>query len=437
MIVGLGKTGLSCAKHFAERGVAFGVVDSNPAPALLPELNEIAPGAMFGRLDEETDLSRAREIVLSPGVPLTHPAVRRAAQAGVRITGDVAMFGDLVTEPIVAITGSNGKSTVTAMIGAMARACGIDAGVGGNIGTPCLELLDCGHEVFALEVSSYQLEVATRLESLAAVVVTLAPDHLDRYSSVEEYYRTKANIYRRTRHAIVNRDLDFDFDIPMGTPVTTFGAGEPVSEDDFGICETPAGTALCQGRASLMATNELPVRGRHNQVNALAALAIGAALDWDLPAMCEGLRSFRGLSHRCEVVGKFAGVEYVNDSKATNVQSALAAINGIGPESGRLTLLLGGIGKGADFSPLADAIETFVDRLFIYGRDREIIASQLGPRPVPQLKESLDDAMAEITSSARDGECVLLSPACASMDQFANFEARGEYFRRLAMAASS
>ena len=234
VIVGLGKTGLSYARHLAARGERFAVADSNPAPDGLDELMQIAPGTTFGDLTAAT-LESAEQILLSPGVPRAHEAVRSAIERGVPVTGDVDMFGELVTRPVVAITGTNGKSTVTAMMGALAAAAGRNAGVGGNIGTPCLDLLDEDVEVYLLEVSSYQLEVATALPCEVAVVLNLAPDHLDRYPSLDDYYATKANIYRKAKIAVLSRDLDYPFEISAGTSVIDFGASEPQDEKSFGM----------------------------------------------------------------------------------------------------------------------------------------------------------------------------------------------------------
>ncbi len=429
MIVGLGVTGLSCARHFAREGLAFAAVDSQASPAGLEALRAIDPDVSFDVLSPEA-LAGADRLVVSPGVPLSHSAIQAAVRRGVPVTGDVAMFADLVTMPYVAITGSNGKSTVTMLVGALARACGIDAGVGGNIGTPCLDLLHEGHGLYVLEVSSYQLELATSLNCEVAVVLNLSPDHLDRYDSVDDYYATKASIYAHARRAVLNADLNYPFPLPGDAELLTFRDGEPQGPAQFGLRSVDGELSLCRGEDHLVFTSELPIRGRHNFVNALAALAIGSALDWDLSRMIEGLRSFKGLPHRCEPVGEFDGVSFINDSKATNVDAALAAIDGIATLDSDLILLLGGDGKGADFSRLAESVKK-VARVYVYGRDRDVIAAQLGEVAVESYA-TLDEVMAAVHRSVKAGDVVLLSPACASQDQYRNFEERGDHFRRLA-----
>ncbi len=432
MIVGLGKTGLSVARYLQGKGVTFEVADSNEAPDALPALRDIAPDAKLVPLYDDA-LTGAEEIVLSPGVPLRHPSIQRAINAGVPVTGDVAMFGELAERPIVAITGSNGKSTVTALVGALAEACGVRAGVGGNIGTPCLDLLAEDVDLYALEVSSYQLEVATALPSEVAVVLNLSPDHLDRYDSVDDYYATKAAIYHEARQAVVNRDVDYPFRFRPGARIHSFGSDEPRCESSFGLRDGH----LARGGLNLMATSELPIRGRHNHLNALAALAIGSALDWDLPSMLDGLRHFRGLPHRCEVVPSSGDRVYINDSKSTNVESTIAAVLGIAPETDNLTLILGGISKGADFSRLADVIAGHVERVLVYGRDRATISTQLLGTADLETFETLDQVVERIQLAKRHDEWVLFSPACASLDQFRNFEARGERFRALVSGGAS
>jgi len=433
MIVGLGKTGLSCARYFTRAGVPFSVMDANPVPAGLPDLRQLDPDTEVLPFSVDA-LLEADEIVLSPGVPLSTPEIQAARSAGVPVTGDIDMFGRLATAPLIAITGSNGKSTVTALVGEMARTQGEAVGVGGNIGTPCLDLLEQDCELYVLEVSSYQLEVAWQLESEAAVVLNLSPDHLDRYPDAATYFRTKTRIYQRTRHAIVNRDIDFDLKVPTGIPVITFGVRDP-GTGEFGLRKSGGTEWLAFGPDNLIATSELPIRGRHNHVNALAALAVGSALDWDFESMIDTLRRFEGLRHRSEKVACVGGADYINDSKSTNVGSTLAAVEGMAADARALTLILGGIGKGADFSVLVPVLERSVDRVFVYGRDRDVIASQLGSSTPIHCLETLEAVMAAIFESAGPDETVLFSPGCASFDQFENFEARGDRFRALVTAA--
>lgn len=407
-------------------------MDDDSRPAGLAELEALAPETEFTAIDADRLLA-ASEIVVSPGVPLAAPALRAAAQAGIPITGDVALFAEAADAPVIAITGSNGKSTVTALVGGMARQCGVNAGVGGNIGTPCLDLLEQGFALYVIEVSSYQLEAATHLDCRVGVLLNLSPDHLDRYAGVDQYYRTKASIYRACQVAVINRDIDYPLDVSAARRVISFGAAAPATPADFGMRTISGTTMLCRGETALLAVDELPMRGAHNHLNALAGLAIGSALDWQMQPMIEALRNFHGLPHRCEWIADVAGVTYINDSKSTNIGSTLAALRGLATGKQAVTLILGGRGKGADFSVLAGAISDLSVSVYVYGADREIIAGQLGDVPL-RVFATLAEVMDDVFASTRPGELVLFSPGCASLDQFRNFEARGEAFRSLVEA---
>lgn len=432
MIVGLGKTGISCARYFAQHGIPFAAMDSNPAPAALAQLRSIAPDARLFSTDPAALLA-ADEIVLSPGVPRANPEIQRALEAGIPVTGDVAMFAELADAPLVAITGSNGKSTVTALVGEMARHSDVNAGIGGNIGVPCLDLLSHDFELYVIEVSSYQLETADNLRSKVAVVLNLSPDHMDRYPNLQSYYATKARVYRGAECAIVNRDIDFEFDLSGVARVLRFSAAEPATEQDFGITGTRENATLVHGGEHLIPVREIRLRGAHNYQNALAALATGHALGWKMPPMLEALREFPGLAHRCQWVATIDGIDYINDSKATNTGATLAAVNGLASGERNIILILGGIGKGADFSVLSGAIARHVKDVYIYGRDRDIIAGQLEGSSPDRVSETLEQTLAAIRMNAVAGDLVLLSPGCASQDQYANFEARGDAFRALVM----
>lgn len=432
MIVGLGKTGISCARYFARHGIPFSVMDDMESPPGLAELHEVTPEVVCEKVTA-AGLMAASEIVLSPGVPRSNPAIQAALAKGVPVTGDVAMFSELADAPVVVITGSNGKSTVTAMVGSMAQAAGIKAGVGGNIGMPCLDLLEQGYSLYIIEASSYQLETATELKSKVASVLNLTPDHLDRYPDAGTYYQTKANVYRHCEVAVLCRDVMYPFDLSGVERVITFGSDEPPEAESFGLRRIKGEVYLSQGEEPVISVNELPVRGGHNYLNALASLSIGSALDWDFEAMVQALRGFGGLPHRCEIVATIDGVTYINDSKSTNPGSATAAIRGLAVENRPIVLILGGQGKGADFGELVPALAGQVTRVLVYGVDRESIARQIGSACDPELFGTLTEVIARIKATARAGELVLLSPGCASLDQFRNFEHRGEVFRRLVM----
>lgn len=431
MIVGLGETGMSCARFFKRRGIPFSVVDREGRPRHLDTLRALAPDATFSLMDTDV-LMAAEELVVSPGVPLSTPEIQRAVQAGVPVTGDVAIFAGEVTEPIVAITGSNGKSTVTALVGKMANDQGISAGVGGNIGTPCLDLIGDGSDLYVLELSSYQLETASPLPCEIAVVLNLSPDHLDRYDSREDYYRTKASIYAAARKAVVNRNVAFDFDVSGAESILTFGVEAPVDSDSFGLIQRDNKCWLARGDELLLDVNRLGIRGKHNHVNALAALAIGTHLGLDTPKMLESVESYQGLEHRCELIGESGGVTYFNDSKSTNIASTEAAIEGLSAESRRnVILILGGMDKGADFTELLRTVASHVKLLLVYGQDAGNIASALEQNVATRRCGDLGEVVEHAVQEAEKGDVVLFSPACASFDMFENFEHRGRVFKSL------
>lgn len=432
VIVGIGRTGLSCARHFARNKVPFVVLDDAPSLSAEEALKKIAPDVQVFPI-QLSAFKDGEEIVLSPGVPRSLAAIR---DANLPITSDIAMFAGLVEAPMVAVTGSNGKSTVTALVGEMAKACGKKAGVGGNIGTPCLDLLELDAEVYVIEVSSYQLEVATQLDATVAVLLNLSPDHMDRYPDTDAYYRTKALVYRGCETAVVNRELGYEIELDAKR-VISFGSDEPVASHDFGLRQVDGETFLCRGDEQLIATVELPIRGGHNHLNALAVLAIGSALDWDMSAMIEVLRKFKGLPHRCEYVATVDGVDYINDSKATNVEATLAAISGFADRVRRVHLLLGGQAKGASFANLVGPIANSVAAVYLYGKDRNLIARQIERAIDPHITGTLDEAVDMVRANAKAGDIVLFSPACASLDQFANYEARGDQFKQLVSRGGS
>ncbi|MCB1644237.1 MAG: UDP-N-acetylmuramoyl-L-alanine--D-glutamate ligase [Pseudomonadales bacterium] len=429
MIVGLGKTGLSCAKYLSRKGEAWAVQDSQTAPVLLSALRELNPAASFGPLDE-TALLQAQEIILSPGVPASLPEIQRAISAGVPVTGDVAMFLSLAAEPVVGITGSNGKSTVTSLVGEILSAAGRNPGVGGNLGTPCLDLLDDAHGCYVIEMSSYQLERVTQAGCHLAVVLNLSPDHLDRYDSLDQYYAAKARIYSGAKTALLNRELSTQFRFDSATRVVSFGSDEPQDAASYGLRNIDGQIFLAHGADNLLATRDLGIKGSHNYSNALVALAIADIMEVPRDITLTILRSYAGLPHRCEWLGAVDGVFYVNDSKSTNPESTRAAVSGFS-EFRRIHLLLGGQGKGADFRLLNEVVGQHVTSVVLYGKDAEVIHSQLSGSTPCEITDTLASALSLIRERSQTGDLVLFSPACASLDQFRNFEHRGDYFRQL------
>ena len=427
VIVGLGETGLSVARHLHRLGQPFAVVDSRAEPpgrAELAALDSAVP-VHFGDLDTPW-LTAAGEIVLSPGLSPELPQIRAAREAGVEVVGDIELFARAADAPVIAITGSNGKSTVTALVGEMARAAGIEVGVGGNIGTPALDLLTRPHELFVLELSSFQLETTRSLAPRAAVILNISADHLDRHGNLDRYAAAKARIYAQAACRIANRD-DARVRALAGPDAISFGLDRPPREADYGLIEEADGLWLARGRQRLLAADALQVAGRHNLANVLAALALAEQAGIPQPAALEAARRFTGLPHRCRLVAEHGGVRWYNDSKGTNVGATVAAIEGLGRP---LVLLAGGLGKGQDFVPLASALRGRARAVLLFGEAAGEMAEAIGDAAPVERVGDLRQAVVRAAELARPGEAVLLSPACASFDQFSGFAARGEAFEQ-------
>jgi len=424
IVVGLGITGLSVVRYLLARGHRPVVMDSRAEP---PGKGQLPAGASWcdGGLDGER-LARAKMIVLSPGVPLATPAIRMAAQAGVEIVGDVELFAREARAPIVAITGSNGKTTVTTLVGEMARQAGWQVGVGGNIGTPALELLDDAAQLYVLELSSFQLETTRSLRPAAATVLNVSEDHMDRYASLEEYRAAKLNIYRGAGCAVINRDDPLTH-TRAAARIASFGR----DNNGYGLVYEGDDCWLTAEGERLVKASGLALSGQHNLLNLLAALALAEAVGIPRTAAVAAMKGFRGLPHRCERLPDKLGGCWINDSKATNVGATLAAIDGLREAvPGRLYVILGGDGKDADFSPLAPALSGLAATL-CFGRDGAKLAALSDNS---RLVASLDEAVAWLAGQVRSGDWVLLSPACASLDMYRNYMERGDHFRRLVNA---
>jgi UDP-N-acetylmuramoylalanine--D-glutamate ligase len=353
------------------------------------------------------------------------PLLVCARTRGVPVHSDIDLFMQECRAPVIAVTGSNGKSTVTAMVGALLRAAGWQVPVGGNLGTPALDLLDSAADAYALELSSYQLERSQPLAVAAAVLLNLSPDHLDTHGGFEPYAAAKARIYLRCGHAVVNRDVpELAASVPSSVAVTGFTLGAP-DPGDFGVLCVDGRDYLACGRAPLLPAAELKITGRHNLANALAALALGAALGGDLRDMVQGLRSFAGLPHRMQLISRRDGIVWIDDSKATNVGAAIASISGI---DGPLVLIAGGDGKGADFAALADSLRGRRCVSVLLGRDRQRIAAALDGVCAVHEVADMPAAVRMARSLASPGWTVLLAPAAASLDMFTDFGARGDAF---------
>jgi UDP-N-acetylmuramoylalanine--D-glutamate ligase len=432
LVVGLGKTGLSCARWLHERGCAVSVTDSRESPPGLASMRRDLPEVplLLGGFAEAA-FNAAEQIVVSPGVPLSEPVLQRALAAGTPVVGDVELFARAVRAPVVGITGSNGKSTVTTLLGLMAREAGRRTAVGGNLGDPVLEILADDVELYVVELSSFQLETTHTLGLQAATVLNLSPDHMDRYASLSAYGAAKARIFAHAETAVVNRDDVAAAALADGVPRTVgFTLGAPVESSDHGIVQHRGAPWIAHGAAPLMPVSDLLLAGRHNLANALAALSLGTECGLRWEAMHRVLRSFRGLAHRSELIADRNDVRWINDSKGTNPGATVAALDGLVPDPsrGKAVLIAGGTCKGLDFGTLAAAVERAARAVILIGRDADLVARCLDER-VPVLRaESMDEAVRLATGVAMPGDCVLLSPACASFDMFDDYQDRGRAF---------
>jgi len=428
-VVGLGKTGLAVARFLASQNCPFIMLDTREAPANLAEFQRAFPGVAveLGPLNAET-LCGVEEVVLSPGVALSQPALQAALQHGVSVIGDIELFTRHAKAPIVAITGSNAKSTVTTLVGEMAREAGLNVGVGGNIGTPALALLEQEADLYVLELSSFQLETTTRLNARVATILNVSEDHMDRYDSLMDYHRAKQRIYFGAQQVVTNRD-DALTQPPLatGVKVISFGLGAP-DFNAFGVRRVGDRKYLAFQFENLLSVDELLLPGSHNQANALAALALGQAAGLPMSAMVATLKRFRGLEHRCEWVDEIAGVEFINDSKGTNVGATLAALKGLARLPSKLILIAGGDGKGAAFDGLRQSLAENVRAAVLIGRDAKAIGAVAETVTTVTYAEDMAAAVEEAFTLAQPGDAVLLSPACASFDMFSGFEDRGRQF---------
>jgi UDP-N-acetylmuramoylalanine--D-glutamate ligase len=432
LVVGLGKTGLSCVRHLRARGVAVAVTDSRREPPGLALLRREMPEVpVFVGGFEEAAFAAADRLLLSPGVPLSEPPVARAADRGVEVMGDIELFARAARAPVVAITGSNGKSTVTSLLGEMARAQGLRVAVGGNLGEPALDLLDPAVELYVLELSSFQLETTWSLRPLAATVLNISADHMDRYPGVEAYAETKARILKGAELAVLNRD-DPRVAAMRGIAGRDLGFSlhAPATEDDLGLLVRAGRTWLARGDQALLPADALSVAGLHNLANALAALALGGACGLGVPAMLEALRAYRGLPHRTVLIGERRGIRWFDDSKGTNPGATVAALSGLTEpgSGGRAVLIAGGDCKGADFTELAAVVERAARAVVLIGRDAPMIERAIAGRVPVHHAADMGAAVRLADELASPGDAVLLSPACASFDMFDDYGHRGRVF---------
>jgi UDP-N-acetylmuramoylalanine--D-glutamate ligase len=426
VIVGLGATGLSCARHLHALGWRLAVTDTRLAPPQLPALTALDAHipVRAGGFDTAL-LTDAVCVVASPGVPLTAPFFEEARRRGLSIVGDIELFARAAAAPVVGITGTNGKSTVTTLLARMAERAGVRVRAGGNLGEPALELLRRDTELYVLELSSYQLETTASLNCRAATVLNVSPDHLDRYGSLASYAAAKARIFARCDTAVINLDDPLVVAMPRAAQRTLSFSLRASIGADYAVAMHAEEWWLMRARTPLLPLAQLRIKGLHNAANALAALALGEALALPLPAMLAELAAFAGLPHRAQWVADVNGVSYIDDSKGTNVGATLAAVAGM---PGPLVMIAGGDGKNQDFTPLAAAFRGKVRHAVLIGRDAASVAAALAGVCTLETCATLPQAVQAAAHAAQPGDTVLLSPACASLDMFRDYAQRGEVF---------
>lgn len=429
-VIGTGITGLSVARFLAAQQQAFVLLDTRVSPPNLEQIKREFPTVNIecGELNPHTLLA-CDEIIVSPGVAVATPAIEQAKAAGIPIVGDIELFVRYAKAPIVAITGSNAKSTVTTLVGEMAKTAGINVAVGGNLGTPALELLSDAIELYVMELSSFQLETVTKLNAKVATILNISADHLDRYENMRAYILAKLRVYFGAEHIVVNRN-DVLTHPPFAAGIKPIYFGGRADFGSFGLLNRDGIEYLAKNLTPLMPANELKIRGRHNLDNALAALALGDAAGIPTEAMVNTLKTFSGLRHRCEFVAEKNSVEFYNDSKGTNIGATLAAISGLARNPQQLIVILGGEGKGQDFAELVPALRTINSQVVLIGRDAPLIEQAITGATRVTHANSMQDAINKAFALAQPGDAVLLSPACASFDMFKNYEDRGEQFCR-------
>ncbi|MHB8563485.1 MAG: UDP-N-acetylmuramoyl-L-alanine--D-glutamate ligase [Acidiferrobacteraceae bacterium] len=428
-VVGLGVTGVSCVRHLHHLGYEVVAFDTRANPPGRDQAQREFPGLELEIGPMKASRFAGLEFVaVSPGVPLADPGLVDARKQGVPLIGDIELFARATAKPVIAVTGANGKSTVTSLVGRMCAESGLRTVTAGNIGLPVLDALaDDVTDVYVLELSSFQLETTHTLNARAAAVLNITPDHMDRYRSLEEYALAKARIFEGDGLMVLNRDDPVVLEMARaGRHSVTFSLAAPATERDYGILEHRGESWLASGGRLFMRCRDIPLLGRHNWANVLAALALAEAAGVPQDAAQRAVMGFRALAHRAERVAEADGVLWINDSKGTNVGATAAALGGM---TRPVILIAGGDGKGADFTLLRDVVRGRVRRLLLIGRDAELIAHALKDLCPVERCATLEEAVARAHVLARSGEAVLMSPACASFDMFRNFEHRGDVFR--------
>ena len=428
-ILGLGTTGRSVARFWKAQGIPFIALDTRPELANDLDLRRELAGieTHFGDFDDAL-FDQIDLLIASPGIAMDSPELLKAKDAGVEIRGDIDVFVAETDKPIIGITGSNGKSTVTTFVGQLLESCGLRVALGGNLGIGALDLLDQDADIYVLELSSFQLERAGDLNLAVAAVLNLTPDHLDRHQTMPLYHLAKHRIFAGSKHVVVNaRD---PLTLPVGKGDVTWTAWRDDEPDlqQLGIRQIDGEPWIAFGFDSLIRCADLPVLGEQNIRNVLAALAICRGVGFEFKQLIDGVASLRGLPHRCEFIGEIGGVSFINDSKATNVGATVSAISGLSVGK-NIILIAGGEAKGQSFEALSKAVNGSCKQVILIGEAAGEIAKSLPKEAPVDFADSLGAAVEKAASSATTGDIVLLSPACASFDMFANYEQRGNAYR--------
>lgn len=470
LIAGLGKTGLSVARYLRRTNKPFVAFDTRAQAPGIAEFTQEFPNVSLYIQDVPDELiNQLSDIIASPGLSLDTPFLKKALRAGVAIYGDIECLAREIRAPVIAITGTNGKSTVTTLVGEMAKAAGYKVAVAGNIGTPVLDLLDDEHQydLWVLELSSFQLDLTYSLEPIAATILNVSPDHLDRHHTMDAYIQAKQRIYHQAHTVLFNRDDHYTAPIAFshdeasisreprsnysscaskGSSLHVWNEGNSLREDvnrisfgknvpeknNWGLINQENKIYLAKGSTCFLPVEAVLIKGVHNWFNALAACALADAAGITQQHIIEVLTAFTGLPHRCQWVRTLDDVDWINDSKGTNIGATISAINGIGGSmQGKIVLIAGGQGKGADFTELAQPIADYVRSIVLIGEDADKIEAALADVVPITRASSLDNAVAVAKSQAKPGDVVLLSPACASLDMFRDFNHRGEAFASL------
>lgn len=425
LVAGLGATGLSIARYLKRKDANAIFFDSRGEPPGLEELEQIFPDAKVQLGNDRLPRNVAR-VIASPGISDSHPLLEKARKKNIEIVSDIELFAREAKKPFVAVTGSNGKSTVTTLLYHMCRADGRTTLAGGNLGEPALDLLDEDTpDIYVLELSSFQLQRTATLPAEVALLLNVSPDHLDWHTDEAEYREAKYRIFKDAGSAVINRadETAAERSAHCGR-VVSFGLDAP-AEGQYGIRHDEGENYLARGDVLLLSVRDLALYGLHNQLNALAALAAGELIGLDRTAMLQVLLEFPGLPHRMQFVARIGGVDYINDSKATNVAAAIASVASV---DGMLVLIAGGDGKGGDFGDLAEAVEGKLRGAVLIGKDAEKIARALDTVMPVHFAENMESAVHMAASCAESEDTVLLAPACASLDQYENYMARGDAF---------